>query len=560
MVSSLDTLVDSFNTFFQMSADFSSSSDSSLTLPACTYIEEPWNISPVNELEVVKAVKLMQNKYSAGFDDIPIAVIKPVIHLLSFPLANIINASLSQGSFPSLLKQSNIQPIHKKGAKTSFNNYRPIALLSSFSKIIEKVINLRLNSYLIESGILTDEQFGFRERRSTTDAVNNFLHTVYMNLEGKIPTAAIFFDLSKAFDSVNHRTLLQKLQHYGFRGKTLNWFKSYLDSRTQRVKLSGSNEFGVIRNYLSDPLPVLRGVPQGSTLGPTLFLLYINDIKHAIPGAEVTLFADDTAILVHDKDISLLLNKVSTLLTSVSQWFSANSLSLNISKTFYMPLVCPRLFSSISTLSLNQTSQITSTETLKYLGLTIDHQLNWNAHITNVISRLCSAIYLIKTIRLEIGLESAKLVYHSNFHSIMEYGISFWGGSSSAVSVFKLQKRAIRAFLKRSNRSSCRGLFRENQILTFYGSFILRLLLLVYSHLDQFPTPNHPYSTRGRNRHLLIPRLDHSTYYYLGVTCYNKLPETLITTDQGTFGTLLKDKLIQLEPYSIQEFLSADMD
>ncbi|KAI5755710.1 hypothetical protein M8J77_019141 [Diaphorina citri] len=224
-----------------------------------------------------------------------------------------------------------------------------------------------------------------------------------------------------------------------------------------------------------------------------------------------------------------------------------------------MPLVCPRLFSNISSVSFNQSSTIASTQEIKYLGITIDHQLNWKSHIGKVKSRLSSAIYLIKTIRLDIGVESAKLVYHSNFHSIMEYGIPFWAGSSSADSIFKLQKRALRSIFNLNRRSSCRGLFRENQILTFYGSFILRLLSLVHTHQEQFPTLSHQYPTRGGNRHLLVPRVDHSSYYYIGVVYYNQLPATWRTMDRDTFENILREKLMVLEPYSLQEFLEAGL-
>ena len=223
--------------------------------------------SPVSSNNVQKLIMLLKNK-SCPINTYPVKVIKFLSNLLSPILENLINASLSLGYFPKSFKLARVVPVHKSGPKTEINNYRPISILTIFCKITEKVAKFQLDHYLTSFNLLSNSQFGFRQKFSTSDAINHTLQNVYNNLDNGKLVFSIFLDFSKAFDCVVHDKLLDKLSMYGVRGVTLQWFRSYLQDRQQFVSVNGVN---------SDVCSIDRGVPQGSILGPLLFLIYIND-------------------------------------------------------------------------------------------------------------------------------------------------------------------------------------------------------------------------------------------------------------------------------------------
>lgn len=220
-------------------------------------------------------------------------------------------------------------PLFKGGDIKEPSNFRPISLLPTLSKVIEKLVKNRMCNYLQSLNIITDKQFGFREAKSTHDAVCSFLEEVYVGLIQGGVMAAVFCDLCKAFDCVDHEILLLKLEKYGFRGRALAWFRSYLEGRYQCVMCSGKK---------SSPLSVCCGVPQGSVLGPILFLLYINDLTELHISGHFTLFADDTSILWQAKDIEHLKGIISKDLSFIKEWFNSNHLCLNLSKTHVVGL------------------------------------------------------------------------------------------------------------------------------------------------------------------------------------------------------------------------------
>ena len=234
------------------------------------------------------------------------------------------NLSFTTGTFPTLLKTAKVIPIHKKDSKSNFTNYRPISLLSNLDKILEKLMHSRLSTFLNIKDIIYPLQFGFRQNYSTSYALIHLTETIKEALDQGKYGCGIFVDLQKAFDTVDHNILLGKLKHYGIRGVAYGWFESYLKDRKQYVSING---------YNSKHLSISLGVPQGSVLGPLLFLIYINDLNTAIKHCKVHHFADDTNLLHINDSIKKLNKAVNSDLRNLTNWLNANKISLNVSKT-----------------------------------------------------------------------------------------------------------------------------------------------------------------------------------------------------------------------------------
>ncbi len=282
--------------------------------------------SPVTHSEILTAIASLQSKKSTDFTGLSTFFIKQFSYEIAKPLQHIINLSLSNSIVPSQMKIAKIVPIHKSGPRTSMDNYRPISLLSCFSKILEKVVCGRLCSFLEINNILSGSQFGFRSGHSTIHPMVHFVNHVSTALNNKEHTIAIFCDLRKAFDSCDHKILLKKLYAVGIRGAALDWFQNYLTGRKQFVTINGQN---------SSLKEVLLGVPQGSILGPILFLLYINDLPLCSRLRDF-LFADDCTLLASGPSLPELVEHVNMEFKNVCTYFRQNKLALHPQKTQFM--------------------------------------------------------------------------------------------------------------------------------------------------------------------------------------------------------------------------------
>ena len=276
-----------------------------------------------SEIELEEVVTIPQNK-AHGLYSFPTHILRSAKHNISQPLSVLLNKSLEYGIYPTKLKIAKVIPMYKNDDPSDPFNYRPISLLSVFNRIFEKITYYRLKSFLEKKNIFNDTQYGFREKRSTEHAILDIINQIENNMDNKMYSCGIFIDLKKAFDTVDHLILLQKLDHYGVRGVTNNWFASYLLGRQQKTQIGAKN--------ISKKEVILSGVPQGSVLGPLLFLVYINDISNSSDQLKFYLFADDTNLLYADKNLRELENKVNTELSKIYDWLVANKLSLNIKK------------------------------------------------------------------------------------------------------------------------------------------------------------------------------------------------------------------------------------
>ena len=342
-------------------------------------------VSPAEVYSIIKELKIS----SARLDEIPVKVIKSCSMYISTPLATIINKSFTTGSFPDKVKESKVIPIFKAGDHSENSNYRPISILPAFSKVFETAIKNRLIDYFNSNDILYKKQYGFRKNSSTLLPLLDLTSSVYKAIENNKYCLSIFIDLSKAFDMLNHNILLQKLSCYGIRGPPLDLICSYLSNRKQCV---------CYNSVFSDFKPVTTGVPQGSVLGPLLFLIYINDLPKTSSVVSFILFADDTTITFSSDNIIELESVLNRELHIISDWFKANKLTLNTKKTNFILFRSQKSKYHKPSISING-SPILQTNHTKFLGIEIDDTLSYKLHITKLENKISSVIGILYKIR-----------------------------------------------------------------------------------------------------------------------------------------------------------------
>ena len=459
-------------------------------------------INQTNPQEIESIIKKFDSTKGVGPNSIPPKIIKQISHLISSPLAKIFNKSFSTGIFPDLLKISKINPIHKKDSKLQISNYRPISLLSNINKIIEKLMFQRLYAFLEKYKCIYDLQFGFRENHSTNHAIISIIQKIQDAIKNNKIAVGIFIDLQKAFDTVNHAILLEKLNHYGISGISNDWFKSYLSGRQQFVSINGEN---------SDPTTIKHGVPQGSVLGPLLFLLYINDLHICIKNSTSFHFADDTNLLYippnkpRNRNIVRLLNND---LKSLNNWLMANKISLNSTKTELIifrkkNVPIPNLKLKLNGVELKPKHEI------KYLGITIDEHLTFKTHINVMNSKLKRANTLLALSRHYLPSSLLKQIYYSQFHSHLSYGCQVWGQTPALISQTTiLQKKAVRLMTFSPVDAPSSPIFKELKILKLNDIITTNNIIFVHktlngmtpSHFKNFVEPyipNHNHATRN---------------------------------------------------------------
>ena len=321
------------------------------------------------QLEIKKLVLQLSNKDSSGYDNLSNRLLKQIIDPILEPLTVIFNRSIIEGVFPHGMKDADVTPLYKSKEHYLVTNYRPISLLVTISKLLEKVIYSRTYKFLDATGQLYDGQYGFRSGHSCQSAISELVGTITKNMEEKKLTVGVFIDLSKAFDTLSHNILLKKLNIYGIRGITAQWFESYLSNRKMRIKCK-TNKFGTTYSTYHE---MDYGTLQGSCLGPLLFLVFINDLPLNNDNGISLLFADDTTLLHSHHDIETLKRLVEKDVHKLMDWFRANKLTLNLSKTEVI-LFNSKDSSQKITLNIG-TCTLTTTQYVRFLGIWLDSKL-----------------------------------------------------------------------------------------------------------------------------------------------------------------------------------------
>ena len=503
--------------------------------------------NPTTGKEILEIIDTFKNGKSPGNDDISPSVVKRVGPFITTPLAHIFNLSLSTGTFPSALKIAKVIPIFKKDDPHTFSNYRPISLLPCFSKILERLIYNRLDSFLSYNNILHDNQYGFRKQHSTDLALLDIYDKISSALSNRLHTIGIFLDLSKAFDTIDHNILLTKLQHYGIRGTPLALLTDYLHNRKQFTSY-GSHSSGL--------LPMLCGVPQGSILGPLLFLLYVNDIPNASRSLSFILFADDTNIFLSHPDLQTLARTFNTEIMHVIDWFKANKLSLNVSKTNFIHFKTNNKKTDKIKITIDSTN-INPVDSSKFLGVIIDQNLNWNKHIIKITNQISRSLGIIKKFRNTLPsnvlfslyntlilpyISYCNVAWANTFHTFEKNQCPWTSTKTTKIDkLFIIQKKALRACTNSHFLSHTKGIFHDLETLNIFDINRLQTALFMYRlENDELPrsfkgflnknNETHNYNTRTAFQFKPIkPILDINKFSikYCGPKLWNSLNSNL---------------------------------
>ena len=517
-------------------------------------------MKPTNKSEIAKLIESLPNKTSKGYDEISNVLLKKLNLTTCTPLEIIFNKSLEEGSFPKDMKLADVVPLFKNKERYLVNNYRPISLLVTISKILEKVVYTRTYNFLCTTDQLYQSQYGFRKGHSCENAIC----TIAKNREEKKHTIGIFIDLSKAFDTLNHSMLLEKMFRYGIRGTSLNWFKSYLQERSMRVKCT-SNITGNLEYSTYHPLEY--GTPQGSCLGPLLFLIYINDLQHSITYSSAILFADDTTLLQGHKNLKYLKWSMEEDLKHIIDWFRANLLTLNLDKT-----VCILFSANISSnqpyieLELGE-HKVKNVPYVKFLGVWLDQNLQWNKHLSTLIMKIKKNTNLLQIGNKFLNKDSKKLVYYAHIHSHITYGLVVWGNMIDQTQRAKLQKSMDKCFKLITFQSPTLVNYKNEKMLRFKDLTFLENAKLAYKFehnllpqrlhdmllsdsKNQSLEKTHKYNTRCRNlpyRPTALSRHYHTSYLFQSIKDYGNIGlEFRNIKTFGTFTHKLKQNLLEM--------------
>ncbi len=479
-------------------------------------VNSVFEMTQVTAQELMEVVKGIKGRSAPGWDGIPATLIKNNIVSLLEPLLYIINFSICTGEFPNTFKVAKVIPIFKSGQKNVFSNFRPISMLVVLAKILEKIVKIQFSKYLQSEHILTDLQYGFRTNKNTSNALFDMTYFISNKKQNNNKVLITFLDLAKAFDSVDRLILLKKLECIGVKNTSLSWFKSYLQDRKQIVS---------INNVESNASNIDYGVIQGSTLGPILFLVYINNISKLSVKGKLFLFADDTALVSTGDSWEGVYENASEDLLKLKSWFDNNILSVNAKKTKCLPIFSRSVGEPSPSLTLKMhscgdprsvfcsCSIIERVEQFTYLGVVVDQHLRWAPHVQYIQRRVRKLMYAFSQLGRVLTVDHCRTAYFAYVQSLIEYGIVAWGGASPSVlePLAVAQRSLIKVLLKKDRRYPSTLLFQEFKVLNIRQLFVKTLLIFIrFNKDDIFSEIQHNYQTRHRLQFgFETPRLRH---------------------------------------------------
>ena len=550
-------IADSFNNFFcnigeRLANKFSNQNNYDYK----KFLKDPASQSiflfNTNMTEIISTVRNLKNSNSTGHDEFSLKFIKLSLPILAPALVKIFNLSLTSGIYPDKLKIAKVIPIFKKGAPSSVNNYRPISILSTINKIFEKLLYSRLINYIDKFQLLYKYQYGFRKNHSTDHALIELVDQIRFSIDNNQMTGGIFVDLSKAFDTVNHEILIGKLEHYGIRGKALELFKSYLYDRKQYVQ---------IKNCKSDTRSISCGVPQGSVLGPLLFLIFINDLPKCCDLGYFRIFADDTNVFFHVNSVDELIAIGEIIMTALNSWFTANKMTLNTDKsTFTIFKSSRKIIPDLPEVIKFLDHEIKRTPYIKFLGITLDENLSWNHHIDDVCRKLKSYFHIFYNIREYLSKKEIQSIYYALVYSRIKYGINVYGqaGSTKIDKIQTLQNQLLKVLSEKNYRHPTEKLHKEFELLLVEDLAKQELLTFVHNYFsnslppvfdDYFDSFDHRYETRNGPNTIRLKIHDTemaaASVLVKGAKLWNNLNTSYKTiTTRKTFRTKIKSDMI----------------
>ena len=530
---------DAFNNYFSNVPHTDSRSSLQAVFPCFNF--RSMFFCPTDSNEVLQIIGSLPNSFTPDCLGLSNKLLKTISPFVYEPIKHIANLSLTHGVFPDLLKSAIVIPVLKKGDPTEIGNYRPISILPVISKVLERIIFRRLSPFLFDSqhsvSLISPHQYGFRPKFSTSHALIDATQFIRSQLDLKKTVLGLFLDFSKAFDMVDHSILISKLNSYGIRGVPLSWFDSYLSGRVQSVSLGGVS---------SQPLPVRRGVPQGSVLGPILFLLYINDLVIDLgPSVYPVLFADDSNFFITGTNLPLAVTSAQVLLNRVQAWCLTNNMTINSKKSQIVLFRTPYNKDVIQpALGLRYSSDIIpQVEVAKFLGVFIDSCLSFSNHISYITAIILRQVAMINRVNYFLPPDILVTLYYSFIFPYLSYCGSVWGNTKrSFTKKLKFaQNRAIKAVFRLPRLYPTRDLYSDfgiaplDQIIQklnlslAYSAFHNNLppQLLTYYNINN----SEAHCLRSSNRAFKIPKCVSSAAQqspiYKSIIQWNKIPSSV---------------------------------
>lgn len=528
-----DLICDKFNSYF---IDSVQQINDSIENVQHTFEEEnnhvirSWNIfNRVSYDTMRKAIDKIGS--SSGLDNVNLQVLKDSLEITGEHLLGIINDSLEQGKFPRSWKQSTVIPIPKVSGTIKAEEYRPINMLPIYEKVLEIIVKDQLLEYLNEEKILIDEQSGFRQHHSCESALNLLLYKWKRMIEEKKTIVVLFLDLKRAFETISRPEMLNTLSKYGMGGNVLRWFQSYLSDRTQICQYGNSTSL---------PKLVPLGVPQGSVLGPLLFILYINDMKKAIKHCDVNLFADDTVIFVAEKNAEAASRKLREDIKLLDTWLKVKKLKLNVQKTKTMIISNKKQLNYADLKIYIEGIEIERVEVFKYLGVLIDQKLTFKAHIDNVIKKIAKKYGMLVRLSSQMTFWSKIFVYKTLVAPHIDYcsSVIFLASDIHQKRLQRLQNKFMRFILSCNRYTPIRVMLDTLQWLSVKERIVFNVLTIIFkltnNLLPEYLTNIilrgrniHNYSTRRSDDLRVVPFTMTSTQksiYFSGIRIFNELP------------------------------------
>ena len=477
---------------------------------------------------------------------------------IAYSLTHIFNLSICQGVLPADWKTARVTPIFKnKGDKSDPNNYRPISVIPIVAKILEKAVKLQLVTHFVTNDLFTQSQSAYLKLHSTQTALHQLIDKCIENIDKGLTNLLCCLDLSKGFDCLNHDILLYKMAKYSISKHCMVWFSSYLTDRTQIVNLGTTS---------SSVNNITIGVPQGTVLGPILFLIYVNDLSNQLTDATVITYADDNNIICAGKSTSDIVALMETTLYKANVWFKSNRLTVNTNKSCIIPITTRSrlntLFENLE-IKLNGSKLDICTNT-KVLGVHIDQTLSFKNHIDQLTKRVSPKIAVIHRLRPILSSDILNIIYQTTVQPIFDYCLSVWGTFSkqNINNTQKLQNRAVRAVTGNFDyKSSVSSMIKQQNWMNIKERTEYFTAILMYKCLNDlaptylsnkfnFVSDAHPYSTRSTtNNKLALPKpnseLLKKSFYYNGSRIWNELPSNICNAESlGKFKHLYKTTIL----------------
>ena len=496
----------------------------------------PFKFENENKENIEKIIDNIKKDVATGPDTIPSKIIKEAKTIIGPFITNIINISYETKTFPDILKKAIIKPIHKKDDKNDISNYRPISILSVVSKIFERAALNQLLNYFEKYSLISVLQHAYQKNRGTVTCLFELLNEVYELIDAKFKVAIVSLDLSKAFDTINHTLLLKKLKNFNLNSDSVSYIQSYLNNRSQITKLG---------KYTSSEENIMSGVPQGSILGPFLFLCFVNDLPDVFKNlCNFKAYADDTQLLVFDKDLNKLKEKVENVINVAQTWYNKNGMKNNSSKSEILVISTKKSDNiKIDVLEEGILKIVKSKKSIKILGVHIDKTLSWSKQIGIVKRNATNIIRKIHRINKFLPLKLKMILYNTLIVPIFNYADIIWGGCSktNARKLQVSQNFAARSILGKSKYDSGKEALRELKLLNLQQRRVVHESVFAHKGLcgklpitiqNRFEQYLPKMSTRkSKYKKLNIPQHNLSKYkkspIYRTITSWNKTPTDL---------------------------------